>query len=287
MTAMCKFPYLLVFVAAAMLSNAAQAGVANDIPSCYTANKMKVPVPATETEVFILIDQTTPLDAGLQDSVRENVGRLVKAGSAFVVASFSSFGQGRYLEVLSAGTLEGTIDAKSRDDISVKVLRNFDACMAGQADFGRKAAAVALNKALSGTSTEFAKSDVMGSLKELSSRIKQSTARDKIVFLVSDMLENSGISSFYASKNVRAIDPAVELKKAQEAQVVGDFGGARVYVLGAGLVQDNAGGKNTDSGVYRNPKAMAALRQFWDAYFEASHAKLAEFGAPALLSPVK
>jgi hypothetical protein len=280
-------PLLLAFVAAALLPPLVQAGVANDIPSCYVANKMKVAVPTTETEVFILIDQTTPLDTGLQDAVRENVGRLVKAGSAFVVASFSSFGQGRYLEVLSAGTLEGLIDAKLRDDISVKVLRNFDACMAGQADFGRNSAATALNKALSGSSPEFAKSDVMGSLKELSSRVKQSTAKDKIVFLVSDMLENSGISSFYASKNVRAIEPAAELKKAQEAQVVGDFGGARVYVLGAGLVQDNVGGKNKDSGVYRNPKTMAALRQFWNSYFETSHAKLAEFGAPALLSPVK
>jgi hypothetical protein len=69
--------------------------------------------------------------------------------------------------------------------------------------------------------------------------------------------------------------------------VVGDFGGARVFVLGAGLVQENAGGKNKDSGVYRNPKTMASLRQFWKMYFEASNAKLLEFGAPALLSPVK
>ncbi|MBK5204451.1 MAG: hypothetical protein JJD98_03275 [Polaromonas sp.] len=280
-------PRLLALVAAVLLSPLAQAGVANDIPSCYAANKMKLAPPATETEVFVLIDQTTPLDASLQNSVRENAGRLIKAGSSFVIASFSSFGQGRYLEVLSAGTLEGGIDPKLRDDISVKLLRNFDACMAGQADFGRNAAAAALNKALSGTSPEFAKSDVMGSLKELSSRIRQSTARDKIVFLVSDMLENSGISSFYASKNVRAIEPAVELKKAQEAQAVGDFGGARVYVLGAGLVQENSGGRNKDSGIYRNPKTMATLRQFWGSYFEASHAKLVEFGSPALLSPVK
>lgn len=287
MTVMRYAPRLLALMAASLLSALAQAGVANDIPSCYAANKMKLAPPATETEVFVLIDQTTPLDASLQNSVRENAGRLIKAGSSFVIASFSSFGQGRYLEVLSAGTLEGGIDPKLRDDISVKLLRNFDACMAGQADFGRNAAAAALNKALSGTSPEFAKSDVMGSLKELSSRIRQSTARDKIVFLVSDMLENSGISSFYASKNVRAIEPAVELKKAQEAQAVGDFGGARVYVLGAGLVQENASGKNKDSGVYRNPKTMATLRQFWYSYFEASHAKLAEFGAPALLSPVK
>ena len=219
--------------------------------------------------------------------MRENAGRLVKAGSAFVIASFSSFGQGRYLEVLSVGKLEGQIDPKLRDDISVKVLHNFDACMAGQANYGRNAATKALNKALVGISPDFAKSDVMGSLKELSSRIKQSGAKEKVVFIVSDMLENSGISSFYASKNVRAIEPSVELKTAQAAQVVGDFGGARIFVLGAGLVQENVGGKNKDSGIYRNPKTMSSLRQFWQMYFDASNAKLIEFGAPALLSPVK
>jgi len=279
--------YLLALLVATVLSPVAQAGIANDIPSCYAANKLKVALPVSQTEVFVLIDQTTLLDAALQDAVRENAGRLVKAGSAFVIASFSAFAQGRYLEVLSAGTLEGQIDAKLRDDISVKVLRNFDACMSSQAAFGRKSAAAALNKALAGTRPEFAKSDVMGSLKELSSRVRQSTARERIVFVVSDMLENSGISSFYANKNVRAIDPAAELKKAQDAQVVGDFGGARVFVLGAGLIQEAAGGKSKESGIYRDPKTIGVLRQFWEQYFEASHAKLTEFGAPALLSPVK
>lgn len=272
---------------AALITPLVYAGVANDIPSCYTANKLTIPAPPTVQEVFVLIDQTTPLDASLQDSVRENVGRLVKPGAAFVIASFSSFGQGHYLEVLSAGMLEGGIDAKLRDDISVKLLRNFDACMAGQSDFGRKAAAVALNKAMSGSSPDLAKSDVMGSLKELSSRVRQSAAKDKIVFLVSDMIENSSISSFYANKNVRTIEPGLELKKAEGAQVIGDFGGARVFVLGAGLIQENSRGKNKDSGVYRNPKTMSLLHQFWELYFESSKAKLIEFGAPALLTAVK
>ena len=280
-------PHWLAVLACAFLTPAVQAGVANDVASCYAANKMKMSPPATDTEVFVLVDQTTPLDAGLQDAVRENAGRLVKPGAAFVITSFSSFGQGHYLEVLSAGALEGPIDAKLRDDLPVKVLRQLDGCLVSQAEYGRKLAAGALNKALAGSSAEFAKSDVMGSLRELSSRVQQSTARDKIVFLVSDMLENSGISSFYANKNVRAIEPALELRKAQDAHAVGNFGGARVFVLGAGLVQETAGGKGRDSGVYRQPKTMAALRQFWTQYFEASHAKLVEFGAPALLSPVK
>lgn len=271
----------------ALATSACYAGISNDIPSCYAANTIKVAPPQTEIELFILVDQTTPLDASLQDSVRENAGRLITAGSAFVVGSFSSFGQGRYLEVLSAGTLEGPIASKVRDDVSVKTLKNFDQCMSSQVGFGRRAAADALNKVLAGSSLNLAKSDVMGSLKELSSRVRQSKAKDKIVFLVSDMLENSGISSFYANKNVRAIDPMAELKKAQAGQVVGDFGGARVFVLGAGLVQENASGKNKDSGVYRDPKTMSLLREFWEKYFEMSNAKLADFGAPALISPVK
>lgn len=279
--------FLSALLALAGAAPAAFAGIGNDIPSCYAANRMKAAAAESQAEVFVLIDQTTPLDGALQSSVLENAGRLVQPGAAFVIASFSSFSQGRYLEVLSAGTLEAPLDSRARDDISVKLLKNFDACMSGQADYGRQQAATAIKTALSASSTELSKSDVLSSLKELSSRVRQSQARDKIVFIVSDMLENSGISSFYAGKNVRSIDPAVELKKAQGAQAVGDFGGARVFVLGAGLVQANAGGKLRDSGVYRDPKAMAMLRQFWQSYFEASQARLVEFGSPALLSPVK
>lgn len=262
------------------------AGVANDVPSCYAANHMPIaPVPPS-TELFILVDQTTILDASLQNSVRENVSRLVRAGSAFVVSEFSSFGQGRYLNVVTAGTLEAPIDQSQRDDISVKLLRGFDECMAGQLAYGRRTVATALNKALSGSSSDLAKSDILGSLKEISDRVRQSPAKDKVVLVVSDMLENSGISSFYEKRNVRMLDVPAELRKAEMAKQVGDFGGARVFVLGAGIIQD-IGDKHHDSGVYRSPKTMAALKEFWERYFAESHARLMEFGMPALLSPVQ
>lgn len=264
----------------------AGAGVANDIPSCYAASKISISAPPPEMELFVLIDQTTPLDASLQDAVYENVGRLVRPGNAFVVASFSSFGQGRYLEVITAGTLESPIVEKARGDIGVKLLRNFDACMTGQLDYGRKAAAAALNKALAGGSVELARSDVMASLKELSGRVRQSTARDKLVFIVSDMLEHSSVSSFYTNQNVRTLNPAAEIRKAEDAQQIGDFDNARIFVLGAGLVQNKTGGKR-DSGVYRTPQTIGALRQFWEQYFSRSKARLIEFGAPALLTPLK
>lgn len=280
-----KFSRNVLLACVVSLVSPVFAGVGNDIPSCYSANKIGVAPQPSASELFVLIDQTTPLDAALQDAVRENVGRLIKPGSAFVISSFSAFGQGRYMEVLSAGVLESQIDEKTRNGISVKLLRNFDACMNGQLDFGRRTAAMALNKALAGTAADLGKSDVMGSLRELSSRVRQSGARDKIVFVASDMLENSGVSSFYANNNVRAIDAKVELKKAEGAQMLADFGGARVFVMGAGLVQQNGGMR--DSGVYRDPKTMAQLRAFWGQYFAASKATLVEFGSPALLNPVR
>jgi len=280
-----KITRILIAIAS-LCGLTAQAGVANDVPSCYVANKL-APPSAAERELFILVDQTTPLDSGLQNAVRENVGRLIAPGSAFLVSSFSSFGQGRYLEILTAGTLEAPIPAKARDDISIKLLHSFDKCMQDQLGYGQKIAAAALEKAMNGSSPDLVRSDVMGSLKELSSRVRQSTAREKVLLVVSDMLEHSSVSSFYANRNVRMLNPAREMKAAEAAQQIGDFSGARVFVLGAGLVQEKTADKNKDSGVYRDPKTLGMLRQFWEQYFSRSNAQLIEFGTPALLSPVR
>lgn len=260
----------------------AQAGISNDIPSCYAANKLPVPANA-ESELFVVIDQTTSFDSKLQSAIRENIGGLIKPGSAFVIADFSSFSQGRYAEVLSAGTLESPIPEKKREDISVKLLNSFDACMHGQAQYGLKVAANALNKSLSGTSSDLAKSDVIASLKEISVRVKQSESKTKIVFIASDMLENSSITSFYSKQSVRQITPEKELKLVTDNQMFGDFGGAKVYVIGAGLLAEDA---NKTKGVYRSPQTMQALSAFWKTWFQKSNATLVEFGQPALLNPI-
>lgn len=258
------------------------------VPSCYTANKLPVAAPVPEREVFILLDQTTPLDATLQKSVIENVARVLQPGSAYSIATFSSFGQGRYLELLAAGAMEVTLPESARNSIGVKVLRNFDACLVSQQNFVRKTAAAALQQALSGINPDYAKSDVMASVKEMSARIKQSPASSKVLFLVSDMLENSAVSSFYANRNVRQLNPGAELQKATSASMLADLDGARVFVLGAGLVQDaQSKGRAQDSGVYRSPQAMNALKDFWNQYFQNSNATLQEFGMPALLVPVQ
>lgn len=272
-------------LAAMLLNVSAWAGVQNDVPSCYAANpKIGHAAPATERELFVVVDQTTLLDQNLRASVLENTGRLVKPGNAFTIATFSSFSQGRYMAIENAGTLEVGLPEKERDNLAASALKSFDACMNGQFQFAAKMVGGALNKALSGASSSLAKSDVIASIKELSVRVKASPAKDRIVFVVSDMLENSSVSSFYAAQNVRKVDPVKELAIVEKSQMFGDFGGARVFVLGAGIVSEES---SKAKGVYRDPQAMAALRDFWTQWFAKSNARLVEFGSPALMVPVQ
>lgn len=137
--------------------------------------------------------------------------------------------------------------------------------------------------AMGEASSDLAKSDVMASLRDFSARIRQSNAKERVVLIVSDMLENSSVSSFYANNTVRRINAGKELALAQKNDLVGDFGGARVYVIGAGMLAKDATSKK---GIYRSPDVMNALSEFWKGYFRATNADLKEFGQPALLMPI-
>ena len=273
--------WLLVALAAC---GSAYAGVVNEVPSCYKANKLDVPTAAPARELFVLVDQTTMLDEKLQASVLENTWGVLAANSAYVVASFSAFSQGRYTEVLSAGVLEPSFPEKDRDSTSVRLLVAFDGCMKGQLAWARKRTVDAIKKSFAAASPELAKSDILAALKDMSSLVKASRAKDKVLFVVSDMLENSSVTSFYAGNaKVRSIEPNKELAAAERAGLVGDFGGARVFVLGAGII----GPAGDSKASYRDPKTMRDLREFWLKYFEKSGAALEQFGQPALLQPIR
>lgn len=252
------------------------------VQSCYDA-KLSAPATPMAKEIFVIIDQTTPLDDSLKQSVANQVRPFLTPGSGFSVLVFSAFTQGKYTLLLSSGQLDYPMAAAQRNDVSKTRLAQFDQCMGRQAGQGAQAVGGALRAAFDGSTEEVAKSDVFASLKDIAGKVRQSKATEKVVLLVSDMLENSSISSFYANHSVRKIDPARELQLAVDNQVIGDFGGARIYVIGAGLLGSDAK-KNKDA--YRDPKTMLALSKFWKSYFEKSKAELVEFGQPALLNQI-
>jgi hypothetical protein len=176
------------------------------------------------------------------------------------------------------------LDKKARDDISKPVLAKFDQCMDIQSKMAAQLLGRSMKAAFSGSSSDIAKSDIFASFKDISIKVRQSTAQEKIVLIASDMLENSSITSFYARQAVRQINPEKELKLATNNQMYGDFGGARVFVIGAGLLAEDA---RQPKGVYRSPQIMQALSVFWKAWFEKSNAELVEFGQPALLNSIR
>lgn len=265
-----------------LFSCVAVAGNTGAVPTCYS-EKMPAQKAATDTEIFVVIDQTTLFDGGLKQSIADNVRPFLKPGNAFSVTQFSAFTQGHYTDVLVSGKLDPALTKAARDDISKPVLNKFDQCMAAQPNLAGQLLGGAMRTAFGDSSSDIAKSDVFASLKDISGKVRQSTAQHKVVLIASDMLENSSVTSFYAKQSVRQIDSGKELKLVADNQLFGDFGSAKVYVIGAGLLAEDA---KHSKGVYRSTQTMQALSRFWGEYFKKSNAALVEFGQPALLNPI-
>lgn len=258
----------------------------NDIPSCYAANQLPASAQPADRALFIVIDQTTVLDDTLTRELGRQLQTLIVPGTSFQVFSFSAYAQGRYLQPLGGGYLEPPITDKAvRDSTAVKQLKSLDGCLKSQFAFGTNLAAKAVGEALQGASGNLAKSDVVGSLASVSKAVGEARARVKTVLVVSDMLENSSVSSFYAQDRMRQIDADAELQKVQKANIRADFAGASIYVMGAGIVPDVPGKRATAN--YRSTQSLASLRAFWDGFFAQSNGKLVEFGTPALLTPIR
>lgn len=251
-------------------------------PSCYN-EKTPAPNPAVDTEIFIVIDQTTLFDGRLKQAIANNVRPFLKPGNAYSVTQFSAFIQSHYTDVLVSGKLDPALTKVTRDDVSKPVLNKFDQCMAIQPRLAGQSVGRAMRAAFEGSGSDIAKSDILAALKDISGKVRKSAAQRKVVLLASDMLENSSVTSFYSKQVVRQINHEKELKLVADSQLFGDFGGARVYVIGAGMLAEDA---KHPGGVYRSSQTMQALFRFWAEYFKKSNAELIEFGQPALLNPM-
>lgn len=266
------------------LSFACYGGTQSAVPSCYSE---KFPAPKDsqpETELFVIVDQTTMFDIGLKQSIANNIKPFIKPGNSISVTQFSAFTRGHYTNVVTSVVLDKELPANERNDVSKPVLAKFDQCEKNHIRLAGQAIGTGLKSAFGVSANAVDKSDVLHSLTDISQRVKRSNAKRKIVLLASDMLENSSVSSFYAKQAVRLIDPAKELETANKDNLNGDFGGASVYVIGAGLLaEDSMTSKNS----YRSPQIIAALKSFWEKWFDKSNAKLLDFGMPALLNQIE
>ena len=97
--------------------------------------------------------------------------------------------------------------------------------------------------------------------------------------MASDLLEHSSAADFYSKKRLSEFDAGQTLDRVAKLGLVGDFGGARVVTTGAGLLPPDSSATET-----RDRQALANLRLFWESWFNASHAKLTDYGEPDLMT---
>lgn len=251
----------------------------NDVPSCYDALKMDGPKDPTQKELFILVDQTTILDKNMMIYTYKNMIKYIKNGYAVTIASFSANSNGKYTDVAYSGKLEALLPDSAKHDIAKKTLRKYQGCMNGQYKFAKKKATKALVRVLKGASKKLPHSDILKSLDDISKHIiKPSKSQNKVVLLVSDMIEHSSITTFYTKGTLKKVNTDKEMAKLKKSGHMADFGNAKVYVIGAGII----GGKG-----YRDSKTLKALTSFWETYFSECNANLKEFGTPMLLEDIE
>ncbi|VVP70919.1 hypothetical protein PS918_01092 [Pseudomonas fluorescens] len=264
-------------VAAMLLPAAAMAAERNDMASCYDASKLSEFKPAPSgRQLVIVVDQTIRMPEDIQRSAWEKIDRFVQEGDQVKLYTFSAFVPGEYMRLQADVTLEVQASEAVRNEMGMSKLRQLDTCMKAQkAGFVRGVGGLFV-KAMRDANNDNPKSEILHALREVGTDMSQQPARDRVVFLISDMLENSDYASFYANSAIQNLNVAQQIQKASDKALFADLGGARVYVAGAGLVTDSIKQK------YRSGKTMDLLNEFWSAYFDKSRATLESFGAPML-----
>jgi len=276
---------LIALLVALVLNAGAEAQPGSNVDSCYKLVGLLVQQPSPKRELVTLVDRTTEIDEGLASWVLRNVGRHISLGNAIAIATFSAFEADHYTRRVFAARLDTALTRSQRNATGKKVLRELDRCMEAQLTYVRNAAERALQESFGKPSSSVAHSDIAASLKEAaSSLVLPSTAHDKVLLIVSDMLENSSVTSFYERGTVRKIEPEAELGKIERAGFFAHLGGAKIYIVGTAVIP--AAAQKSALGSYRDPLTIAALKAFWLEYFKRSNGIVADFGQPALLRDI-
>lgn len=259
----------------------------NEVPSCYAAYKVKHYTAPYSREVYVLLDQTVNLDKTLKRSVLTNLANLIQPGTRFVVTEFSAFSQGRYTQVVTRGIVESPVPKDHIGEIVMSRLQPFQNCLKQQLSVGRRMAVMAAWKAMNSSASSLDHSDILMALNEVAPAIRNDKASKKVLFLVSDGLENSSVTSFYHHGTIRKLNDQRELDLVKKSHLIPQLGDVKVYVLGGAMLPPSKKGSRAAVEGYRDPQTLMDLKGFWQGYFSQAGATLAEFGEPALLEPAQ
>lgn len=266
---------LLSMVAVAGTAQAETMAVAS---SCYKL--VGQPAPAATESLSVLIDDSVGFDDNIARRVTDMVTRWVQPGRHIEILTFAAHVSGHYAEVVAAGTVEPTPNDDFMDDMKRSDRGKFEHCIRQQLPTAKQSVARVVQEALSKQDKGVSNSDLLVNVSRATAHVASLPMPKKTVLIVSDMLENSSISSFYEGGKVRKIDPAAELTKADKAGLTGTFANADVFIFGLGyLAAQGPAAKES----YLDPKRSQPLVKFWSDYIVKSGGRVREIGVPLML----
>lgn len=255
-----------------------------DSNSCYDIYKTtKKPDSSIDKAVFVLIDETTSFNDSLQEQIIKNTLSKIAPANYIYIGKFSAFIDNHYNEKVFEFKLDIPMSADERYYERKDTLAKVDKCLKDQQQFVSNQIVQSIKKSFLKPDDNIAKSDILYALKDFGENVIAKTeAKEKIVILASDMLENSTITSFYAKGVTRLLQPDVELNKIQKENLFSNFDNSKIYVIGTGLIVSKENNKT-----YRDPKILGSLKDFWTKYFTKSNGNLVEMGQPALKNDIQ
>jgi hypothetical protein len=234
----------------------------------------------TSHSTLILLDETVAFSDEQHAHIRHQLTSIIGFGIDLRVIAFSAFIDDQYIRPVLRVKIASPLEETARYTMRKDRLREFDDCQ-------EKAIARANSKVVSvlqdykkRASDKIAKSEIIATLRDVGEKILPSmSGRARRLILVSDMLENSDVTTFYTKGGIRQLDVTRELAVVGNRQLFSDLHGASVYVIGAGVAPPG-----TDNRQYKSSGIMDTLKVFWAGYFDRSNGRLIEFGNPLLMN---
>lgn len=271
---------VLIFLAAAMLASPISAEVIPPhLPTCFELINKEGDSPPVSESMSVLIDQTVGFKPKEIDEIKRHITSWMTPGRELVIYSFSSNRGDQNIALVYRIRANPSADQSWKDWLKRSLREKYEHCEKEQPRESRRRAGYVVESILNKSDSSIPKSEILFSLQLASGMIRASNAKRKIVFLASDMLENSALLSFYQGGKLRKIDPESSLQAVKRNNLLADFGGAEVYIYGTGYLSTSG-----SSGVGLD--RMKPLLDFWKKYFALSNSVPLEFGTPSLLGTV-
>ena len=245
--------------------------------SCFSSVEYVTPKPQkVKRELFVLVDETVPLTKGMKKRVIGLLSEWGKPGDMVKVARFSASYRDLYPELVFVQKVEMMPDEAFLFNLSYKDKKIVLACLKNQEKMFKEMFHSQLTTSLKALNPKIPKSELLGSLKLLSKQVYlKGESADKTVFLITDGMENSAITSFYGKGKLRKINPRKEISTVRRKGMIGYWKKANVFIYGLGLMPDDKS--------YAKPEQIEKLKRFWEQYFVESGGKIKAIGAPELL----